>query len=298
MITLQCALCGKKQKIEELYKENIDLNKINTSTFSARRTPDRIHYRFVKCLNCGLIFSNPIFPLEKISNLYKKSTFDYETESSYLKKTYGYYLQKALKNLKRRDLRLLDIGCGNGFFLEEARNMGIGFVHGIEPGRESVNKAPAWLKKKIKVQLFEKEAFKNDIFDIVCCFHTLDHIVDPNEFLKNVHAVLKKRGGALFIVHDTNGLSVRLFGEKSPIFDIEHIYLFNKTNLTNLFLKNEFSDIEIFEIKNTYPLKYWVRMIPLPKKIKELIFILLKKINLADISVSLSAGNIGIFAQK
>lgn len=298
MLSIQCALCGKKQKLKELYKESLNLQKINSGTFSARRTPDRMHYRFVKCFNCGLIFSSPIFLPEKISKLYKNSTFDYSLESSYLKKTYGYYLQTLLTNIIKEKAVMLDIGCGNGFFLEEAKSMGIGSVYGIEPGKASVKKAPKWLQKNIKIGLFEEKVYKNNTFDIICCFHTLDHIVDPNKFLQDVYASLKNNGRALFIVHDTNGLSVKLFGERSPIFDIEHIYLFNKQNLSGLFRKNKFRIIETFNVKNNYPLIYWLRMTPLPLKIKEFLLVFIKKTRLSNLPISLNAGNIGIIVKK
>ncbi len=298
MVTLQCALCGKKQKIKELYKESLHLQKINSGTFSARRTPDRMHHRFVKCYRCGLIFSSPILPEEKIINLYKKSTFDYGHESAYLKKTYGYYLKQLLGDRVRRGLRLLDIGCGNGFFLEEAKDMGIEKVFGVEPGKASVKKAPQWLQKNIKIGLFEKKIYKNNTFDIISCFHTLDHIIEPDVFVEEVYAALKKGGKALFIVHDTDGLSVKLFGERSPIFDVEHMHLFNRKTLAKLFAKNKFRKIQTFNVKNTYPLIYWFRMVPLPKKIKEVFLSVLIKTNLGKLSLSLSAGNIGIIAQK
>ena len=298
MISLQCVLCTKRQKIKELYKENLNLQKINSITFSARRTPDRIHHRFVKCYRCGLIFSNPILPKEKIVNFYKKSTFDYGHESAYLKKTYGYYLKQLLGNSAREKLRLLDIGCGNGFFLEEASDMGIGKVFGVEPGKASVKKAPQWLQKNIKVGLFEKKVYKNNTFDAISCFHTLDHIIEPDVFLEDVYAALKRGGKALFIVHDTDGLSVKLFGEKSPIFDVEHVYLFNRKNLAKLFAKSKFRKIQTFNVKNTYPLIYWFRMVPLPKKIKEVFLSVLISTRLGNLSLSLSAGNIGIIAEK
>lgn len=290
MLSIQCAICGEKEQIEELYKETIHQHKITNKTFSARRNPDRMHYRFVRCKTCELIFSNPIFPQNKIVDLYKKSTFDYSVESSYLKKTYGSYLKDLLT--KKKNIKLLDIGCGNGFFLEEAKEMGVASVFGIEPGKEIVKKAPKWLQKSIKVGILNEGIFPKNTFDIICCFHTLDHIVDPNDFLKTTYSLLKKGGVTLFIVHDTDGLSVKLFGEKSPIFDIEHIFLFNRSSLAKLFKKNKFKVEKTFYVKNTYPISYWIRMAPFPDVVK-------KMFNpFSRVSLSLSAGNIGIIARK
>lgn len=298
MLTTQCAICAKRQKFVLQYKSTLKKNKINSSTFSARRTPDRVHYRFVKCMNCGLIFSNPILPSDEIIKYYEHSDFDYAIESGYLKKTYGSYLTKAIGSRQREKINLLDIGCGNGFFLEEAKKQGISKVVGVEPGRQTVDKAPKWLKKFIIQDIFKTGQFRKNTFDIICCFHTLDHIIDPNKFLKGVYSVLKEGGRAYFIVHDTDGLSVKIFGEKSPIFDIEHIYLFNDDSLKAIFKKNKFKIIETFQVKNYYPISYWIRMSPLPRVVKLAILKLIDRLPILNFNLALKAGNIGIIAEK
>ncbi len=298
MQSIRCAICKEKEKLVELYKESFSSKKIDEKTFSARRIPDRTHYRFVKCLCCGLIFSNPILPPNKIHLLYKKSDFSYKTESDYLKKTYMDYLKKALGKKEVKGLSLLDIGCGNGFFLEAAKKAGIKDVWGVEPGKASVDKAQPWVRKKIKVNVLKFGLFGKKKFDIITCFHTLDHVVDLDPFLSETYKLLKKGGTAFFIVHDTDGLSVKLFGEKSAIFDIEHIYLFNKKTLSKIFSINKFKSIKVINIINRYPLAYWVRMTPLPNMLREIVLKALKITSIQNCPISIKAGNIGIFAKK
>ena len=239
MRIMQCALCGKKEDVVLLYKENINPAKVNKKTYSARRIPEKVHFRLLQCKNCGLIVSSPIFPEEKIRFFYRQSTVTYQKEIPALVQTYGYYLGKTLKYLPRNP-KLLEIGCGNGFFLEKARQLGIMDVWGIEPAREAAAQASKGIKKRIIVDFFPTASIKPESFDIICIFQTLDHILDPNIFLKACYKILKKGGIVLCIVHDSNGLSVKLLGENSPIFDIEHIYLFNKKNLAKTFEKNGF----------------------------------------------------------
>ncbi len=302
MVITQCAVCGKKQNLVELYPQTINFNKVNEETFSARRTPDRMHYRFVKCVNCGLIFSNPILKTGEINKFYKKSFFAYTNESDYLRKTYKYYFEQSLKKLSVKNtkkLNVLEIGCGNGFFLDEIKNtLGIKSVFGVEPGKPSVDKAPENIRKQIKVSILKPNLFKDSSFDVICCFHTLDHIANPNNFLKICHKLLKRNGVAILIVHNTDGLSVKLFGERSAIFDIEHIYLFNPKSLSSIFEKNNFSVKNIFNVKNKYPLIYWLRMVPLPKLVKLTVLKFLGITGFGKIPLSVSPGNIGIVAQK
>lgn len=298
MVPIQCALCGRKQKLKELFKENFGSKKITYKTFSARRSPDRLHYRIVRCFKCGLLFSNPIIPVGEIKNLYKASTFNYDLESKFLRKTYGDYLEKILPSKNIDKLKLLEIGCGNGFFLEEVMSMGIRNISGVEPSRDSVEKSANAIKDNIKNDVLRPNLFKNNSFDIICFFHTLDHIVNPNDFLGIVHNLLKPGGKVICVVHDTNGLSVKLFGERSPIFDVEHIFLFNKKNLVKIFNKNNFKPLKLEILINRYPMAYWLKLTPFPKKFKMILYKLLSVTGVGKIPISLNAGSIVIIAEK
>lgn len=297
MQKIQCAICGRNKYSSVLYKKNFTLQKIDENIFSARRMPDKIHYQINRCGKCGLIYSSPILAEERIKNLYQKSTVSYEEEIGYLKETYGRYLKKCFAYLPSNP-KLLEIGSGNGFFLEKAKELGIKKIKGIEPGKAAVDKARPEIKKELIMDFFPSKKIKIDSFDIICFFQTLDHIIDPNKFLTETRKALKKNGLVLCIVHDSNGLSVKLLGENSPIFDIEHVYLFNKKTLAEIFELNRFKIVDIFEVKNRFSVGYCVRMLPLPKIIKEKFSSFLKFIRLDKLSVRFSAGNMGIIAQK
>ena len=270
---------------------------VDKKVFSARRLPDRLHYRIVKCRQCGLVRSSPILAPKKIASLYKQSKITYQAEIPYLKRTYGNYLKKVAPLLARKN-NLLEIGCGSGFFLEEALVQGFKNVYGVDPGRKIVKEACKKLQEHILIDFFHKKLFSKNFFDLICCFHTLDHIVNLNTFIQDTHRVLKPGGYVFFIVHDAGSPGAILFKDKWPIFDIEHIWLFNKTTLGKIFKKHKFEIIKIFNIHNTYPLYYWLRMSPLPKKIKFSLISLLEKTHLAKIPITLPAGNIGLVARK
>ncbi len=296
MKRVHCAICGKTEKIEKLYAENLDLKKINKKTFSARRLPDRVHYKLVRCKNCGLVFSQEIVSQELITKLYKQSGFSYNKAAKYLGKTYlGYYRKYIGINPNEK---VLDVGAGNGFFMNELHKSGVKDVWGVEPGQASVNKAPVNLRKKIVVDILNNKTFKKNSFDVICCFHTLDHIVDPSDFLKIIYSYLKPGGKVFFVVHDTDGISVRLFGERSPIFDIEHIFLFNKKNLAKIFKVHKFKKTFVFSHYNNYPIYYWFYLLPLPNQIKLTLLKMLNKSRVGDIPIKINPGNIGIIARK
>lgn len=294
-----CALCSNKTFNDKLlYSKNFDFNQLNKRLFSARRIPDKTHYQIVRCSGCGLTRSDPVLPPAKIAEFYRESKVNYQKETDCLRRTYGHYLkQKVLPLLEAKQKKsLLDIGCGSGFFLQEALKQGFKDAAGVEPGKKAVKQASDKLQKRIIADFFHSGLFAKNSFDVATCFHTLDHVSNPNQFLTDTASVLKPKGIAIFIVHDVDSWSAKLLGESSPIFDIEHIYLFNKQTLRKIFAKNGFEVVEIFEVKNTYSLKYWLAMSPIPAKTKLVSF--LAKLQLANIPLTFPAGNIGIIAKK
>lgn len=298
MVNQVCAICGEKAPFNILYPANFVAPQINEDHFSARRIPDRCHYRLVKCRKCGLVFSTPILKPKEIEKLYRESKLTYTEEIEGLQKTYAYYLDKALVYTNPKN-NFLEIGCGNGFFLVEAKKRGFKKIYGVEPSLEAIKKAPtAAIREKIIPNLFKKSLFKRNFFDFICFFHTLDHVVEPNQFLQDCYWVLKKEGIVLCITHDVISLSAKILGELSPIFDIEHTYLFGKETLKIIFEKNGFEPLVVENVANSYSLNYWVKMLPLPKIARKLSNFTLEKSGIGTLKIKLKPGNIAIIAQK
>lgn len=297
MTDIICAICGNNQHAKELYPSTLPTKKLSPSVYSARRSPDRLHYRMLRCEKCTLIFSSPIYPIEQITRLYKQSDCTYRDEIAYLQKTYFKLFEKIKSDVKKDD-RILEIGCGNGFFLNFLAHKGYTNLFGIEPSKKMVNQAVKEIKKHIIIDIFRKNLFPKNYFKVIFIFHTLDHVVNLTEVITAMMNNLQKDGYIVVVVHDTEGLSVKLFGERSPIFDVEHIYLFNKNNLGKLFRKHRFLIKKIITLSNTYPLQYWIRMLPVHLSIKEKVIRLLSKFGLAAFPLAMKAGNIALIAKK
>lgn len=260
--------------------------------------PDKLHYKINKCSRCGLIFSSPIFPDEKLSKFYRESLCNYEDQIPYLIKTYFKIIKEIKKDLPKNP-KVLEVGCGNGFFIKALVDLGLTKnVFGVEPGSKMVLKADSSVRNQIKIDVFKPSLFPKKKFDLILCFHTLDHMFNPKEFIQGAFSMLKNGGYIIVVVHDTEGLSVKVFGEGSAIFDIEHIYLFNKKTLSEIFLLSNFKVIKVFNVVNRYPLNYWVGMSGFPPVIKKFTNYIVNIFGIGKISFSIPAGNIGIIARK
>jgi SAM-dependent methyltransferase len=293
----RCPICETDGPDRELYAMNFRPQDLNGEVFSARRLPDHLHYRMVRCERCGLLRSDPILPMRELARLYESSRFTYETEARFARATYRSYLEHALPLVRERS-RLMEIGCGSGFFLHEAQRLGFREVWGVEPSTAAVSKADDDLRRTIRPGLYSGDTFPANHFDVICGFQVLDHTPDPAAVLLACIKDLKPGGVALFINHDCGGLSNRLLGELSPIIDVEHTVLFDKRTMRRIFEKCGFVVQEVFNVRNTYPLSYWTKLAPLPRALKAPLLSLLDSVALGKIALTLRAGNLGLIATK
>lgn len=297
MVRTVCVVCRKKTPIKVLYKANFHPRDINPETYTSRRIPDRVHFRIVRCKICGLTFSNPISSVAKIIAAYQKSANPTHDDLKNSAKVYTSIISGLIKNLPSKN-RILDIGCGDGFFLLEAKKLGFKELYGIEPSQGAVSRLPKALdKKNIINDVFKKGQFRKNFFDLICFFQVLDHVIDPNEFLRNCYVLLKPGGYVAAIMHDAGSLTNKFLGEKSPIIDIQHIYLFDRRTVKRIFKRNSFIVESVFNISNNYSLGYWLEMAPLPKFLHKVI-VENKKLPIFKISIPLKVGNMAIIAKK
>jgi SAM-dependent methyltransferase len=295
-IQKECLFCDNTNPDTHpvLYKKNFEDADLNAHVFSARRTTEHYHYEMVKCQKTGLIFSRAILTDESLEDLYQQSLVTFGEQTEYIKKDYWNPIAALFQNRSKQ--RSLDIGCSNGFFLEVLKDNGFTEVYGCEPSKEAKAIARQDVRDNIHTGFYVKGLYPENYFDLVTCFQTLDHLSNPLEMLQQMHFNTKKGGIAYLIMHNTEAPQAKFFGEKSPIIDVEHIYLFNKTNLPLLCQKAGFKVISVFDLKNGYPLSYWLRMAPLP--LKGFWTGLVKMLGLYNKVLSISAGNMGIILEK
>jgi len=296
MIHTLCAICESDAWDREIYRARLGAGAATCGRFSARRQPDRVHYRMVRCSHCGLIRSDPVLEEDELARLYRGSSFDYEDESVCAGRTYARYVRESMPLLKDRT-RMLEIGCGNGFFLEKALELGFAEVHGVEPSCQAVAAAPPALRPRIKNELFQAGLYPPGWFDLICGFQVFDHLTQPNEVLRTCRELLAPGGLALFIHHDAGAWTHRVLGERSPIIDIEHTYLYDKRTVTRIFAKHGFDVLRVFAVQNVYSLAYWCKMAPMPSWLKSRLLPVLRRSRSGRWLVPMRAGNLGILAR-
>ena len=292
---INCPICNSPKNYKILYKKNFKTSDLNTKIFSARRLPDKIHYQIVKCNKCGLVRSTPVANTNYLNKLYKKSLLTYDDEIKNLTTTYINTIMPILNKLPKNS-NILEIGCGNGFVLKAIYDLGFKNVCGIEPSTDAVNHSDPKIKKHIKADILKSNLFSPSIFDFIIFFQTFDHIPEPNKFLKECYNILKPNGKILSFNHNMNSLSSKIFGEKSPIIDIEHTFLYSPETIRTLFTNNKFHVQKVYSPFNVLSLKHLFWLFPLPQFVKSRL--INSESSIINQKIKLQLGNLCLIAQK
>lgn len=293
----RCAICGTLGEATELYPSTITADAFDARHFSARRSPDRVHYRMVRCNRCGLVRSDPAADPASVAGLYERSTFDYQAEVPNLRRTYGRYLARLERHGADRD-GLVEIGCGNGFFLEEALAQGYRHIRGIEPSRDAIDSASVEMRPLIVHDILRPGVLPLGSASVACMFQVFDHLPEPGAALDELRNVIRPGGLALFLNHDAGAASAHMLGERSPIVDVEHFYLYSRETLGKLVVAHGFDVVESGSVWNDYSLGYMTHLLPLPRAIKRGLQRSMGASRLGRLGTRMPLGNLYLVARR
>ena len=294
----RCPVCFDSNKNSVIFqKENIDKKKITSFTYASRKNPEFMCHEMVRCLNCDLVYVTTPPDKLKLSEAYHAADYDSSEEALDAAETYINHMNEVVSKLNL-NCKILEIGAGSGDFLYNLKKKGFTDLIGIEPSISAINSAHPEIKSHLQEGIFQVDDFQEMNYDLVCCFMTLEHVYDPREISESVNKILKKGGYFVIVIHNYRSLVNRVLGKKSPIIDIEHMQLFSKKSIGLLFNKTNYQDIQIKDFYNHYPIKYWIRLSPIPNLIKNIFIKLLHKFNLGNFKIKINVGNIMVSGRK
>lgn len=285
-----CAICGSASD-HRWMPSRVDLDALDGFAFASRKLPEYMHFALALCRNCDLVFADAVPDSDWFQASYRDADFDAVSESHFAARTYGIELARVLPRLKQKGTAL-DIGAGDGAFLAELVNAGFNEVIGMEPSIEPVARALPAVKHLLRNDFFRPGDFAPESFDLITCFQTLEHLEDPRELSDAAFTLLRPGGMLLTVTHNFRAPLARVLGQRSPIYDIEHLQLFSPRSLTRLYHQSGFSDIEVRSLRNAYPLSYWLKLMPLPKSIKKSLLAKAPKYKIGRAIIAANVGNI------
>jgi SAM-dependent methyltransferase len=291
-----CPLCGGDD-FQIRAEATIDEGRLTDSAFASRKLPEYMHSRMVECNLCGMLYANPVLRPETLADAYKEASFDSGAESRLAATTYRALLDPHLTALPARR-SALDIGAGDGAFVEELLGLGFEDVIGVEPSIAPIEAANPAIRGYLKCGIFAAEQFAAESLDLITCFQVIEHVWDPVKIAKDALELLKPGGLFIIVAHDRRALSARIMGTKSPIFDIEHLQLFDKPTGTALLRNAGFDSVKVRSIRNKYPVDYWIKLLPLPIALKSALRGMAKTSGIGNLLLSVPAGNLAVVGRK
>jgi 2-polyprenyl-3-methyl-5-hydroxy-6-metoxy-1,4-benzoquinol methylase len=194
----------------------------------------------VRCKRCDLVFLNPRYDEERLHALYQDpqmfiGTIDPEGRARSISSERPLRVKRfkdEAEALKKRvpQGRLLDIGCGLGFFLEAlgTRYDAVG-LEWSKPVVEMMRGLPL----KVVEDHFPEHPFNAAEFDIVTFHNMLDHLPDPLNALRVARGLLKPGGALMLTLVNFGGIAARVYGPGFRLLGPNHLYYFTPATLKN-----------------------------------------------------------------
>lgn len=211
------------------------------------RTTDEL-FDLYECASCGLLFQLEEPIKDRLADFYPKGYWWKEDPSQ--SPLEGRYREWTVRNDQLRFLlevvpqpqgiRLLDVGCGGGNFLRLATEAGFD-AYGLENSVEAARIAEEAVPGRILSESMEELISRGERFEVICMFHTLEHVLDPFRFLKRLHRVLERPGIVILQVPNRASLQASVLGRRWYGLDCpRHLYNFTTFSLLHLLGKADF----------------------------------------------------------
>ncbi|KKQ41525.1 MAG: methyltransferase type 11 [Microgenomates group bacterium GW2011_GWC1_37_8] len=177
------------------------------------------------------------------------------------------YLSKKFKSLIKKDIKLVDVGCGNGNYLIDENRKNISWAAGVDIDKQAVMKNQCL--DEVVIGDISNLPYDANYFDVATSLWVFEHLENPEKVVEEVYRVLKPKGKFLFVTPNYNFLPLRLikyieffninylinrwlFGRKEgDIF--KTFYKANSVKLLKRLLKNKF---DIIELRTNYDPSY------------------------------------------
>jgi SAM-dependent methyltransferase len=291
-----CPVCGASGEMARPFLDrSIDLTRITDASFASRKLPEYMSHRLVRCSVCTTIYAVEGLNQDVLAAVYREASYDTAIEAEMAATTYAKILEPHVESLSHRGV-LLEIGSGTGVLLSRMEGAGFRERIGVEPSRAAIDAADPYVKPLIREGVFDPAEFAPGSISMICCFQTLEHVPNPRKLVEDAFSLLEPSGLLALITHNADGALNRLLGRRSPIIDIEHLQLFSPSNLSFLLEQARYDRVNIQNFTNAYPLRYWLRLAPLP--MKQRILALADATRIGNLNLPANVGNILTTAWK
>lgn len=184
--------------------------------------------------------------LEKIWNQVPVDYYQSGIKNNYFQKLWHLTKLNSAKKIlgKFKFKNCLDVGCASGYMTYElSKAFPNAKFYGVDVYKKAVDYARAHYSNVFfKVAKAEKLPFKNQSFDLVLYYETLEHVEEPLRSLQEIRRVLKQNGIAV-IAMDSGSLLFKLIWYiwlkyKGKVWQGGHLNPFTQNQLEKIIKKS------------------------------------------------------------
>jgi len=194
-------------------------------------------HHLTKCASCGFVFCKPIPTQDELNAVYEGYG-----RNDYLSDLTIQAYERVLDSLEpyRKTNKLIDVGCGIGYFLEVAKKRGWE-VYGTEFTEEAVGICEG-KGASMKLGVLNPDNYDPESFDVVCSFEVIEHINNPKQELGNFHKLLRKGGVVYCTTPNFDAVERYMLGADWNILGYpEHLSYYSPKTLKRVFKESGFS---------------------------------------------------------
>jgi 2-polyprenyl-3-methyl-5-hydroxy-6-metoxy-1,4-benzoquinol methylase len=222
-IAKHCPLCGSTKKIS------------SEIILADSKKPTTI----LECKTCGLFYLADLHKsrTEVYGKNYsvwgadEKAIVDVVADSK--RGNFKLLLKKLRRHMDFKGKSILDVGTGNGYLLEVAKDMGFSECYGLELSKSAAKIA----SKKFPGHIFNCEIGKlsaKQKFDVIALTDLVEHLPNIAKDFKIIMSHLKKGGYVIITTPNTDSFTRTLAGKKWYQYKFEHVVYFNKQSMRKL----------------------------------------------------------------
>lgn len=244
-----CSICGSTS-FNEVYPNRHEI--INSaeeykSMMSSSSSAPLID-ALARCAQCGHRQTNPRLELEEVLKGYATAIDpNHVNQDKYREKTFVRTVSRLNSLAELRDsprVRVLDIGCASGAFLNSVKRKYSWEGVGLEPSVWMCNYGKKTYGLDLRPGYFSAELFPPSSFDLVTLWDVIEHISEPNQILCAVSKVLEKNGCLIINVPNSNSAAARILGRRWPFILAVHIHYFTSKSINQILENNGFELVE------------------------------------------------------
>lgn len=207
-------------------------------------------YEWHQCHQCGAYFLAPYPDADRLDQAYDESYYgqgEEKFDDGMVEQLLNYFRRRRAKKIAQlinNEGKILDIGCGNGQFLEMIGTLGAIQTNGLEMPGNSANRAAAILGDRLHVGSLESGIYAAGSFDAITLFHVFEHLTEPQEYLVEISKLLKP-GGILYMSFPNIGsIQSRIFkGRWLHLDPPRHLFLFKTKDFKSTMVQYGFEVI-------------------------------------------------------